>query len=245
MKINQPWVQKLIGLSGAGAIRAWMRTLDYAVTYYDPAVDPARAEFDGQKIYVFWHEYLLLPIHMRGHCHLAMLISRHRDAELLARAARHLGFACVRGSTNRGGVAALRELVRQAANMNLVITPDGPRGPRRQMAQGAVYLASRLNLPLVAMGYGFDRPWRAKSWDRFALPKPFSRARAVVGPALTIPANLDREGVEHYRQETERLLNRLTLEAESWAESGAQKPEEQVARREGAYHVHPPKRRAA
>ncbi len=245
MKLTQPWVQKLVGFAGAGVIRSWMRTLDYAVAYYDPAIDPARPEFDGQKIYVFWHEYLLLPIHMRGHCHLAMLISRHRDAELLARAARHLGFSCVRGSTNRGGVAALRELVRQAKNLNLTITPDGPRGPRRVMAPGAVFLASRLQLPLVAMGFGFDSPWRARSWDRFALPKPFSRARSVVGPALHIPANLDRDGVEHYRLQTERLLNRLTLESETWAESGMQKPEEQVARREGAYYVHPPKRRAA
>ena len=245
MKITQPWVQKLIGFTGANAIRGWMRTLDYAVTYYEPAVDPARAEFDGQKIYVFWHEYLLLPIHMRGHCHLAMLISKHRDAELLARAARHLGFSCVRGSTNRGGVGALREMVRQGRNMNLVITPDGPRGPRRVMAQGAIYLASRLNLPLVTMGFGFDRPWRARSWDRFALPKPFSRARAVVGPALPIPADLDREGVEHYRVEAERMLNRLTLEAENWAESGTRKPLEQVARREGAYYLPPSSRRAA
>ncbi len=245
MKIKQPWVQKLIGFAGANVIRTWMQTLDYAVAYYDPAIDPARPEFDGQKIYVFWHEYLLLPIHMRGHCHFSMLISRHRDAELLARAARHLGFSCVRGSTNRGGVAALRELVRKGRNMNLVITPDGPRGPRRVMAQGAVYLASRLNLPLVAMGFGYDRPWRAKSWDRFAVPRPFSRARAVVSPPLTIPADLDRAGIEHYRQQTEQLLNRLTLEAENWAASGLRKPQEQPARRAGAYYLPGQLRRAA
>lgn len=245
MKINQPWIQKLIGFTGAGAIRAWMRTLDYAVAYYDPSIDPARPEFDGQKIYVFWHEYLLLPIHMRGNCHFAMLISKHRDAELLARAARHLGFSCVRGSTNRGGVAALRELVRQGRNMNLVITPDGPRGPRRVMAQGAVYLASRLQLPLVAMGFGYDRPWRARSWDRFAIPRPFSRGRAVVGPPLSIPADLDRNGIEHYRQQTERLLNRLTLEAEQWAESGMRKAQEQAACRSGAYYLPSQLRRAA
>ena len=245
MKINQPWIQKLIGFAGAGAIRGWMRTLDYAVAYYDPSIDPARPEYDGQKIYVFWHEYLLLPIHMRGNCHFAMLISKHRDAELLARAARHLGFSCVRGSTNRGGVAALRELVRQARNMNWVITADGPRGPRRVVAQGAVYLASRLRLPLVAMGFGYDRPWRAKSWDRFAVPKPFSRARAVVGPQLHIPADLDRDGIEHYRLQTQQLLNRLTEEAEQWAESGMRKVQEQVARRSGAYYLPHQLRRAA
>ena len=56
--------------------------------------------------------------------------------------------------------------------MNLTITPDGPRGPRRQLAQGPVYLASKLGMPIVAMGFGYDRPWRFNSWDRFAIPRP-------------------------------------------------------------------------
>ncbi len=82
------------------------------------------------------------------------------------------------------------------------------------------------------MGYGYDRPWRFKSWDRFAVPRPFSRARAVVSPMLHIPPNLDRDGIEHYRRETERMLNRLTLEAEAWAEAGTRKVNEFVVRRE-------------
>ena len=60
--------------------------------------------------------------------------------------------------------------------MHLTITPDGPRGPRRHMAPGPIYLASKLGLPLVLMGYAYDRPWRLHSWDRFAIPRPGSRA---------------------------------------------------------------------
>jgi hypothetical protein len=78
-------------------------------------------------------------------------------------------------------------------------------------------------MPLVLMGYGYDRPWRAKSWDRFAVPRPGSRGRSVWSPAITIPPDLDRDGIEHYRQQTEQLLNRLTNEAEAWAEAGTPK----------------------
>jgi len=107
--------------------------------------------------------------------------------------------------------------------MHMAITPDGPRGPRRRLAQGAVFLASRLQLPIVPMGLGVDRPWRTPTWDRFAVPRPGSRARAVVGPEIFIPPNLDRRQIELRRLGVEHLLTQLTVEAENWAESGEQR----------------------
>ena len=113
MKLDHPILYKLAALAGSTAVRAWMDTLDYRVVFYDPDVDPASPRCRGQKIYVFWHEYILFPLAMRGHCNLAMLLSRHRDAEVLSYVAYHMGFEFVRGSTNRGGVAALRQLLGQ------------------------------------------------------------------------------------------------------------------------------------
>jgi lysophospholipid acyltransferase (LPLAT)-like uncharacterized protein len=159
-----------------------------------------------------------------------MLLSQHGDADILARVAYHVGFDCVRGSTYHGGAKAIWELQEQSRTKHLTITPDGPRGPRRQLAQGPVYLASRLQLPLVVMGLGYDRPWRMNSWDRFAVPRPFTRARAVIGPPAMVPANLDRVGLEICRQRTEQLLNSLTGEAEAWAEAGSRKVGEVVIR---------------
>jgi hypothetical protein len=235
MKLTHPALLGAAGLFGATVIRTWMSTLDYRVAYYDPSIDPVKSSYRGQKIYIFWHEHILFPLYLRGHCNLAMLLSRHRDAEILSRIAHHLGFQCVRGSTYRGAAAAIRELTEKSQHMNLTITPDGPRGPRRVLAQGPVYLASKLGLPLVAMGFGYHKPWRMPTWDRFALPRPFSRARAVVSPELHIPRELDRAGMEHYRVHVERLLNRLTLEAEAWAESGTHKTCELPLTREHGY----------
>ena len=213
---------RLGGMLASQGIRAWMSTLEYRALFYDRSLDP-RFGSEQPRIYVFWHEYILIPLYLRGHCNLAMLLSRHRDADILARVAYHMGFDCVRGSTNRGSAAALLEMSRRGRHMHLAITPDGPRGPRRKMAVGAIYLASRLGMPIVPLGFGVDRPWRAKSWDKHAVPRPFSQARGVVGPAVNIPADLDRDQLEQHRQGVEKLLTDLTIEAEDWAASGARR----------------------
>jgi lysophospholipid acyltransferase (LPLAT)-like uncharacterized protein len=235
MKITSPFFNQLGGLIGSAAVRGWMSTLDYKVAYYDRSVDPIFPECQGRKIYVFWHEYILFPLYLRGHTKMAMLLSRHQDARILSHAAYHLGFEFVRGSTNRGGVTALRELLSKSRSMHLTITPDGPRGPRRRLAPGCVYLASKLQLPLVVMGYGYDRPWRVRSaWDQFAIPRPHSRARAIPSGEIFVPPDLDRDALEHFREKIERLLNRLTEEAEAWATSGTRRRGERLLRRQGA-----------
>ncbi len=221
---------RLGGLLAAQGIRAWMSTLEYRALFYDRSLD-ARFESEQPRIYIFWHEHILIPLYLRGHCNLAMLLSRHRDADILARVAYHMGFDCVRGSSNRGSAAALLEMSRRGKHMNLAITPDGPRGPRRTMAVGAIYLASKLGMPIVPLGFGTDRPWRMNSWDQHAVPRPFSQARGIIGPAVHIPTGLDREQLETHRQRVERLLTDLTLEAEDWAVSGARRKGEVCERR--------------
>ena len=221
---------KLGGLLIHTIVRNWMSTLDCQIVYAEPSVDPAAPEFHGPVVFIFWHEYIPCPFYARPHCNIAMLISRHSDAEWLSQAARHTGFQTVRGSTSRGGGAALRALFRKSRTMNLAITPDGPRGPRRELASGCIYAASKLGAPLVPFGIGYDRPWRLSTWDRFAVPRPYSRARIVVGPRTWIPGNLDRDGIETHRQAVERLLCDLTDEAEHWAARGHRRDGQMVLR---------------
>ncbi|MCA9161838.1 MAG: lysophospholipid acyltransferase family protein [Planctomycetales bacterium] len=235
MKIKSPLLLKTAGLGIASLTANWMSTLQYKGFLYDPDVDPASPQCQGPMIYLFWHEYIPFLFYLRSHCRLSMLVSQHADAEFLSQAARHMGFGTVRGSTTRGGVTALRQMLQSLGDRNLAITPDGPRGPRRKLAQGCVYLSSKLQMPLVAIGLGYDRPWRyRRAWDQFAVPRPFSRARGIASPAMHIPSDLDRDGIEHYRQQVERLLNFLTDEAEQWAESGARREGEVSLRRQPA-----------
>ena len=234
MRLKLPAIDRCAAFLATQAVRGWMRTLDYRAAFYDETIDPVRRDFQGPKIFVFWHEYILMPLYMRGHCDLAMLLSKHRDADLLFHVAHYLGFSCIRGSTARGGATAVREMFRACEHLNIAITPDGPRGPRRTLAAGPIYLASKLGLPLVAMGFGYDRPWRLNSWDRFAIPRPGSRARAVVSPQIQIPANLDRDGVEYFRQRVEGVLNCLSEDAEQWATAGTRRVAEQAVWKETA-----------
>jgi lysophospholipid acyltransferase (LPLAT)-like uncharacterized protein len=136
----------------------------------------------------------------------------------MAGIAGRLGFTVVRGSTTRGGVEAVRGLLR--ADCNLAQTPDGPRGPRRRVKPGVVYLASRLGLPVVPFGVGFDRPWRARSWDRLALPRPGRRAVIVTADPSAVPAGGGRGALDRYRLRVEGELRRVSALAEGWAERG-------------------------
>jgi lysophospholipid acyltransferase (LPLAT)-like uncharacterized protein len=222
MKQRTPLWMRWSGLLAATGIRTWMSTLDYRALFYDQSVDGIYPT-DRQRIYVFWHEYILVPLYLRANCNLTMLLSKHRDADVLYRVAYHMGLECVRGSTYGGATEALLELSRRGKHMHMAITPDGPRGPRRRLAQGAVFLASRLQMPIVPIGIGIDRPWRTPTWDKFAVPRPGSRARAIVGPEIYVPEDLDRAQIELRRQGVERLLNQLSDEAELWAVSGEQR----------------------
>lgn len=218
MRIKSPLLWKTAGLLGTMMLRTWTDTIDYKWAFYDPEIDGAY----GRRHYIllFWHEYILGPLFLRRQSDVTMLLSQHGDAEIVGRFADHLGMTCVRGSTFKGGAAAVKQILELKEHPIVAFTPDGPRGPRRQLAVGPVYLASKLRMPLVLLGVGYDRPWRANSWDRFALPRPFSRGRLISSPFLEIPKRLNKEDLEYFRVKTESLLNELTTLAENWAASG-------------------------
>jgi lysophospholipid acyltransferase (LPLAT)-like uncharacterized protein len=140
----------------------------------EPAFDDMLAR--GEPfIVVFWHEQILPVSWIHRHRGMASLISRHADGEIIARIAERLGYQTVRGSSSRGAVRALLE-AEQRVNEGIAVgfTPDGPRGPRRVFAPGALIVAQRTGRPVVAIGATASRAWRLKSWDRHLVPKPFA-----------------------------------------------------------------------
>lgn len=215
-------ISRLKGLGVATLVANWMRTLNYEIAFCgDERNDPSRLEFQHPAIFLLWHEYLQFTLYTHGFCGIKLLVSPHQDGEWLMQAAKFLGFDGIRGSSNRGAVRALREMLRHDEDSSISIAPDGPRGPRRQLAPGAIFLASKTQMPLVCIGLGYDRPWRIKrAWDQFAIPRPFSQARLVVGPKLFVPKKLGKDRLESYRVSVETMLNQLTTTAEDWAASG-------------------------
>jgi hypothetical protein len=186
MKSEHPAVYAAVGWTGWLAVRAWLGTLRLRVFFEDPTTHPT--EGTQRCIYALWHETLLFPTWLFSHCNIRVLISRHRDGEYITRIVQRLGYEVIRGSTTRGAVPALREIMR--GDKHLAITPDGPRGPRRVLQQGTAYLAARTGMPIVPVGTALSRAWRARSWDQFVLPKPFARAACYLGPPIHVPATL-------------------------------------------------------
>lgn len=162
-----------------------------------------------------WHALMLVPLFHNRHSAGCALVSEHRDGELIARVLRRLGYTLVRGSTTRGAARALVQLVRAAREgRDLAFTPDGPRGPRYVAQPGVVYVAAKTGCPIIPVGFAAARYWEFHSWDRFRLPKPFSRAELRYGEPLHVPPHLTEDDVELWRQRVEDALKRVTREAE-------------------------------
>src|SRR5262245_31959256 len=172
MKIRHPALIRALAFLLACVVRLWMRTLRYRYRFLQSDVDPRQRGLTERYIYAFWHENMLLVATRYARPDIYVLISQHADGQLIADVCRHLGFRTVRGSTTRGGADAVRQMLRLGREAHLAVTPDGPRGPRRKVQQGLVYLAARTGMPIVPIGIGYSKAWRMQSWDRFALPKP-------------------------------------------------------------------------
>ncbi|TNF80807.1 MAG: DUF374 domain-containing protein [Acidobacteria bacterium] len=173
----------------------------------------AEAMAAGQRfILAFWHNRQIgfIKIQQRYRVPVKVMVSRHGDGEIIARIVAKHGIGSVRGSSTRGGSAALKELVEATAEGHVAITPDGPVGPRYQLKQGAVLLASRSGLPVICISWSTDRAWCFRSWDRFLLPKPFARLRADADGPIEVPPGLDADGTEKTRRELEQRMKKLT-----------------------------------
>jgi lysophospholipid acyltransferase (LPLAT)-like uncharacterized protein len=214
MKLRRPWLVSLVALFAACLIRLWMRSLRYRLVPLDGRRHPTDPRVEP-CIYSLWHETILFatiyPARIR------VLISRHADGELIAQTCRYMRYEAVRGSSTRHGARALLQMCRGSRRAHFMVTPDGPRGPRRQVQPGLVYLASRTGLPVVACGIGYERAWRARSWDRFAVPWPWTAAVCVIAPPLHVPPDLDRAGLERYRLLAEERMHAATRAAEALA----------------------------
>jgi lysophospholipid acyltransferase (LPLAT)-like uncharacterized protein len=219
MKIQHPFLVHSVGCAGSWMVRRLGRTIDYHFRFADPLVNPEVARRLGQRyIYAFFHEVMLFPAYYWAWPEMHILISDHRDGELITQVIRRLGFGVVRGSTTRGGARALREMTLRIDHGNLCVTPDGPRGPRQHVHQGLAFLASRTGLPIVGTGMAFKKPWRARSWDRFCVPRPFSKAACVTPAPVIVPPDADRQTIESCRLEVERRMQEAMREAEAWVE---------------------------
>lgn len=167
-------------------------------------------------ILAFWHEYLgLAACQFEDFPTAHTLTSFSFDGEMAARTVSWFGLKSLRGSSSTGALGALRQL-ESAAKQGCYVgwTLDGPKGPRRCAKAGVAYLSARTNLAVLPNAYAISRAWRLPSWDRFPIPKPFSRIICAFGPVVPPPADTSSEAIEQTRAAVETALNQLQLEIE-------------------------------
>lgn len=191
------------------ALRFTMR-----VTYIGDRVMPSFAERGEGFIGMFWHgRMLMLPFIYPGK-RLNILISSHRDGEIIANVMNRFGFELVRGSSSKGGTAALREMVHLLKHGSDVgITPDGPKGPAEVVKGGVAQIARLSGKAVIPMAFSSSMKLRLRSWDRFFLPLPFSRLVFVVGDPLYCSRE---EDMEDFRIRVEKALNDVTSRADTF-----------------------------
>ena len=168
----------------------------------------------GAQIFCFWHQCVLpCAVYYRS-THATILISRSFDGELVTRVLALFGFRAVRGSSSRGarvGLLGLADVI--ARGEPAIFTADGPRGPIYQTKMGPIKLAQLTGAPIGAFHLEPEHAWKMKSWDRFLVPKPFTRIVVSWGPWTHVPADLPAEEFEAKRMELNAAIEKARLRA--------------------------------
>jgi lysophospholipid acyltransferase (LPLAT)-like uncharacterized protein len=208
----------LAGRLGAGTLRAIMATANVRELIEDPDWHPSMAGQSKSFLLALWHENLLVGGWAIGRFpNLHTLASDSDDGEIAAGCAASFGMEVLRGSSSKGGVRALKQIVDFARNrksFSLAMTPDGPRGPRREMKAGLSYVASRCGMPIVSLGVACERGWRLRSWDRMQIPRPFCRVQLYYTAPSFPSADLCRKGLDDFSQYIESEVGRAQSQAE-------------------------------
>lgn len=218
-----------LGAGAAGALgpRA-LRALAGSWRFREVAPDGRIVEpryRSGRALYALWHRQLLMLTLRHRDEGIAVMVSRSRDGELAARIAAGLGYLPIRGSSSRGGGAALREMVAAAERgTSLALTVDGPRGPAGQCKPGAALIAARWGGPVVATAACASRAWTLSSWDRFVIPRPGAEVFVAYGDPIEVATDGSAGDVERWQARIGAAIDDATARCERAAatrEAGA------------------------
>ena len=195
----------------AGLILVRLLSLSYRVTIIDSENETRIRKQGGKLLYASWHQrFFPGTTFFSRRKPIAIMISQSRDGEMISRVVDVLGWRPVRGSSSRGGSQALQEiktLARKGFNIGHIV--DGPRGPFGIVKPGLLRIAQASGLPIIPTITSSFRPWVFNSWDRFMVPRPFSRVIIRFGSPVFIPENITPEEFEIKRQAVEMTLKHL------------------------------------
>jgi lysophospholipid acyltransferase (LPLAT)-like uncharacterized protein len=218
MRIRHRTLNWLIAWSVVSICRVLFRTLRVQYLVGAPNTNPYANDGLEGFIYCVWHDAITYPMFAGRHVRTAALVSQNTDNSHISFGLKMLGIQVVRGSSSRGGAAAIRELLRLPTNTHLVLTPDGPRGPRREAKLGLVFLAAHSGRGIVPTAFAAARFWKIPGkWTDLAIPKPFSRVYAISGEPIFIKPDANAGEMSAVLDRVQIEMNRLSLQADELA----------------------------
>jgi len=171
-------------------------------------------------IYSLWHDRIFGGTYYLRDRRIVVMTSQSLDGEYIARFLKRFGFGAIRGSTTRGGVRALVEMIRQMKRgVPMAFTVDGPRGPRYVAKPGPVLLAKKTGNPILPFSVECLHYWNVKSWDRLQIPRPFTTARFIYAEPIYVAADADDSIIEAKRMELQHSLDDLLADGQTWRRS--------------------------
>jgi lysophospholipid acyltransferase (LPLAT)-like uncharacterized protein len=198
--------RRILPPTGLFLINLLSRT--YRIALMNPENETQPLEKDKSLIYASWHQRFFPGITLFAERKpIAIMISQSRDGEFISLIAKMLGWEPVRGSSSRGGLAALvrlKRLVLQGYRIGHIV--DGPQGPLGIVKPGLVMMAQATGVAVVPTITSAERRWQAGSWDRFMIPKPFSRIIIRFDDPVYVPRKLDKDAFENTRKKIEFRL---------------------------------------
>jgi lysophospholipid acyltransferase (LPLAT)-like uncharacterized protein len=192
----------------AGLILIKLISSTYRYRVVDAEYEKQAIASHGTVIYASWHQRMFPGFTFFDNRQpIAIMISQSRDGEMISRAVEALGWRPIRGSSSKGGVRALKQLRRLAGQGHRIMhIVDGPQGPFGVIKPGLLTIAQFSGAPILPVIGSFERSWTFSSWDRFMVPKPFSRIIARFLPPTTVPRRLDADAFEALRQDIEKQI---------------------------------------
>lgn len=208
MRIKSPFLIKAAGRLGFSVLHSVFATLKQDL--HTVVVNPYNSFGDQRYLFSVWHDSSIIAAFAGKHHRTVALTSRHRDGSFVESIVAPLGVKSVRGSTGRSGQRAARELLEVAKQNDIVMTPDGPRGPRRTMSRGIVFLASRTGNPIVPTAFACEKSWEIKSsWTTHTIPRPFSRVVLLAGQPIFVPPDINSDGNQMYLDLAQKAMDDL------------------------------------
>ena len=205
----------LVGISGKLLIDLLFNTIKIEREGFE-RVKPIISS--GKVIFAVWHSRMLLFAYLGKGLNVRAMVSKSKDGEIAARIIQRQGHEAVRGSTKKGGLYALSMLIKKVKEKNkpCLIVPDGPQGPRCKVQPGIIILAKKTGYPIVPISYSAKKIKVFASWDRFILPFPFTRCRALYGAPMYVPQDAGKKEEKRCLMLLENELNRITSDVDRY-----------------------------